>query len=605
MKILGISAFYHDSSVALIENGKILFAAQEERYTRIKHDHSFPIKSLVQSLKYCKLELNDIDKIVFYEKPLLKFERIIETILQLAPKGFKGFRKGISEWTNQKFFLKNHIIKNLKKIDKNFNNKSKILFSEHHLSHLASSFYPSPFDEALLLSIDGVGEWSTITIASGKNQKIDILHEIKYPHSLGLIYSAFTSYLGFSVNDGEYKLMGLAPYGSPKYYNLILDKLINVEENGSFTLNMTYFDFLTGDRMVNSKFEELFNKISRNKNHPIEEFHADIAASIQKVLEHIVIKILNFCKNKYDFKYLCLSGGVALNCVLNGKIIKNKLYQDVWIQPASGDAGGSIGAALAYYYSIKGTSRKIDYHKDSMNSSLLGNCYSNDEYINELNRMKASYKNYKDVNELADTVADLISNEKIIAIHWGRMEFGPRSLGNRAIIADPRSSDMQKKLNLKTKFRESFRPFAPIILEDEVSKWFDLDTKSPYMLIVSEILEHHKIQKNESNKIFDLSSINNKRSIVPSITHVDFSSRIQTVSNESEQFILKVIKSFYKKTNVPILINTSFNISDEPIVESVEDAYKCFLFSDIDYLVAGENLLKKSDQYENANLPFN
>ena len=596
MIIVGISCYYHDSSISVLYDDEIKFAIQEERITRKKNDSSFPTESIKSALDNLNITLNEVSAFVFYEKPLLKFERLIEGYLAIAPLGFESFKTSIPEWANKKLFIKRDINKNLQKIDDNNDYDNKIFFSEHHLSHLASSFYPSPFDESLLLSLDGVGEISTSTLAIGKGNDIKIKEELNYPHSLGLLYSAFTYFLGFKVNEGEYKLMGLAPYGNPIYIEKIKDNLITLKEDGSFQLNLEYFNFITGLTMTNNKFDNIFGIKRRNSDEKIENIHMDIAASIQKVCEEIVIKILKFAKNKYKLKNLCLSGGVALNCVANGVIYKENLFDNIWIQPAAGDAGGSLGAALAYYY-IELKNPRALLGSDGMKGSLLGPGYSKETIKKELDQLGSNY-NELDESEMIDFISDQIIKGKIIGWFQGNMEFGPRALGNRSILGDPRNPEMQKQLNLKTKFREGFRPFAPAILDKEVSNWFEYDALSPYMLMVSQVKKEKLLNDKDLTNNLGLSSINNIRSQVPAITHVDYSARIQTVDNKINTKFYSLIDSFYKKTGVPILINTSFNINNEPIVCSPKDAYKCFLVSNIDFLVIENFVMKKSNQYK-------
>lgn len=593
--IIGISCYFHDSAISVISNDEILYAIQEERLSRIKNDSSFPINALKSALSYLDIKICDVSAFVFYEKPLLKFERIVEGFLQVSPKGFESFKIAFPEWTNKKFFIKKEIIKNLKMINKNFEYKDKIFFSEHHLSHLASSFYPSNFTKSLLVSIDGVGEIVTTTIAEGVGDKIIIKEELNYPNSLGLLYSAFTYFLGFKVNDGEYKMMGLAPYGNPIYKNLIKEHLIKLKDDGSFSLNLKYFNFTTGLTMVNSNFEKLFNCKKRNENNKIEKIHMDLASSIQEVLEEIVLKILKYAMNKYPNDNLCLSGGVALNCVANGKLKERKLFKNIWIQPAAGDAGGSLGAAFSYLYSIKNF-EKINSHFDKMNGSYLGPSYKYDYIVDALKEMNAVYKIIED-NQLYDYISNKIIEGKIVGWFQGRSEFGPRALGNRSILADPRNINMQKNLNLKTKFRESFRPFAPAVLEEFVDEWFEFDGVSPYMLFVGKV-KKNKLLSNQSLLENGLGNINNLRSVIPAVTHVDNSARIQTVNKDRNFRFYSLIKSFYNKTKIPILINTSFNTNDEPIVNSPIDAYKCFLFSNIDILVIENFVLNRNDQFQ-------
>ena len=594
--ILGISCFYHDSAVALIEDEKIIFAAQEERFSRVKHDSSFPKKSILYLLKNHIVSLNDLEAIVFYEKPFLKFERLLETYIAFAPKGFKSFCASIPIWLREKLFQKKLIISELKKIDQSFNPINKIKFSEHHLSHAASAFYPSPFEEAAILTLDGVGEWATTTIAHGKKNKINILDEIHFPHSLGLLYSAFTYYLGFKVNSGEYKVMGLAPYGEPKYKELIYKNLIEVKADGSFKLDMNFFDFATGLKMTNRNFSRLFGKKVRlSETEEITQFHMDIASSIQTVTEEIIIKIVKNIKKKLNLKNLCLAGGVALNCVANGKILKEKIFKNIWVQPAAGDAGGSLGAALTYLYDFKKYTR-TDANIDTMQGSFLGPEYSNNQIRKELLKLDASFEELSEEKLLDETVKDIIS-EKAVGWFQGKMEFGPRALGNRSIIADPRSLNMQKNLNLKVKFRESFRPFAPSILKESLSDYFELDCDSPYMLLVATINKKIKKEMNEKEKLlFGIEKLNIVRSEIPAVTHVDYSSRVQTVDKTTNEKFYNLINHFNKKTNCPLLVNTSFNIRGEPIVNTVEDAFKCFMGTELDSLVLGNFILRKKSQ---------
>ena len=594
--ILGISAFYHDSAAAILIDGKIVAAAQEERFTRKKHDSSYPYNSIKYVLSEAKLELNQIDQIVFYEKPFLKFERLLETYLAFAPKGFTTFLMSIPIWLREKLFQKKYIFDQLKRNDKKFNDIDKISFSEHHFSHAASAFYPSPYDEAVVVTLDGVGEWATSTIAIGKNNKINIIKEIHFPHSIGLLYSAFTYYTGFKVNSGEYKVMGLAPYGKPKYVDKILKELVDLKEDGSFRLNMKYFNFATGLTMTNEKFSELFGQKERDPNKELlTQFHMDIASSIQEVIEKIVLKLLKNIKEELKIKNLCLAGGVALNCVANGKIVKNKIFENVWIQPASGDAGGSLGAALAFWHQELSKPR-ITKLKDNMNGSYLGPQFDEKKIETSLNQLKANFIKC-DKENLMEKVANELKNGKIVGWFQGRMEFGPRALGCRSIIADPRSEKMQKNLNLKIKYRESFRPFAPSILREDLNNWFDLNCDSPYMLLVANVKENIQIKETEDNKkLFGIERLNFKRSSIPAVTHVDYSARIQTVHKETNPKYYELLKTFKKKTDCPVLVNTSFNIRGEPIVCSIEDAFKCFMGTELDILVCENFILQKKDQ---------
>ena len=590
-KIIGISSYYHDSAVALIDNGEILYASQEERFSRIKHDKNFPIKALLNLLNYNNLALSQIDKVIFFEKPFLKFERLIETYLDFAPEGFLQFLKSMPIWLNEKLFMKKIIVREIKKIDKHFD-ETKVLFSEHHLSHAASCFYPSPFEKAAILTADGVGEWTTTSIALGNKNKIKLLKEIQFPNSLGLLYSAFTYYLGFKVNSGEYKLMGLAPYGEPKYIDIIKTNLIDIKDDGSFRLNQKYFNYATGFTMTNKRFDDLFKKKKRESEAEIEKFHMDVASSIQKVTEEIILKISVFIKKKYAVDNLCLAGGVALNCVANGKIYKKKIFKNIWVQPAAGDAGGALGAALAYWF-LELKKKRVASKTDSMSASFLGNSFSNTSIEKDLSFLGANFSKYKD-SQIIERTAKAITKGKAVGWFQGRMEYGPRALGNRSILADPRNEKMQKVLNLKVKFRESFRPFAPVILKEYVSNWFEFKDESKYMLMVANI-KKDKL-KNPFSSTKELKSINTIRSEVPSITHVDNSARIQTVDQRDNDLFYKLIKEFHRLTKVPILINTSFNIRGEPIVASPRDAFNCFMGTDLDVLVIGNFFLEKNRQ---------
>ena len=597
--ILGISAFYHDSAAALLIDGKIIAAAQEERFTRKKHDASYPYNSIKYVLDESKFELNQIDQVVFYEKPFLKFERLLETYLAFAPNGFKSFLMSMPIWLREKLFQKKFLFDQLKRNDKKFNNIEKISFSEHHFSHAASAFYPSPFNEAIILTLDGVGEWATSTVAIGKENRITMTKEIHFPHSIGLLYSAFTYYTGFKVNSGEYKVMGLAPYGEPKYTDIILKELIDVKEDGSFRLNMKYFNYATGLTMTNDKFSKLFgHKVRDPKKELLTQFHMDIAASIQEVVEIIVLKLVSSIQKETKIDNLCLAGGVALNCVANGKIIKNKIFKNVWIQPASGDAGGSLGAALAFWYHELAKPRKQN-KLDSMNGAYLGPKYNEREIEKSLNNLGANFTHYES-DKLIEEVAKELKNGKIVGWFQGRMEFGPRALGCRSIIADPRSENMQKNLNLKIKFRESFRPFAPSIIREDLNNWFELNCDSPYMLLVADVKKSIQIKENQNNKkLFGIERLNLKRSSIPAVTHVDYSARIQTVHSDTNPKYYKLLKRFKKITECPILVNTSFNVRGEPIVCTIEDAFNCFMGTELDLLVCENFVLYKNDQDQN------
>ncbi len=596
--ILGISAFYHDSAAAIIVDGKILAAVQEERFTRKKHDSNYPYNAVEFVLKYSKLKLSDIDYIVFYEKPFLKFERLLETYVAFAPRGFKQFTKSMPTWLREKLFQKNMLMKLLKEHDQNFEDEKKIYFSEHHLSHAASAFFPSPFKDALVLTADGVGEWATTTVAVGKDNNLSIKKEIHFPHSLGLLYSAFTYYAGFKVNSGEYKLMGLAPYGEPKYISLIKDNLIDIKKDGSFKLAQDFFDYATGLKMTSDKFNKLFGKDPRkSESEKLTQFHMDIAASIQKVTEEVMIKMCTSLRDEFNLRNLCLAGGVALNCVANGKILEKKIFDNIWIQPAAGDAGGSLGAALSIWYLELNKERQIS--DNSMQGSYLGPSFSQKNIESKLKNIKAKF-HVLDEAGIIEKTSECLRNGDAIGWFQGRMEFGPRALGGRSILGDPRSSTMQKNLNLKVKYRESFRPFAPSILREDVNKWFKIDVDSPYMLLVAEVIDSKKINMTDAEKkLFGIEKLNIKRSDIPAVTHVDYSARIQTVHKETNPMYFSLIKKFKEKTNCPVLINTSFNIRGEPIVNTPEDAFNCFMGTELDKLVIGNCFLDKKDQDQN------
>jgi carbamoyltransferase len=593
--VLGISAFYHDSAAAIIVDGEIIAAAQEERFTRKKHDASYPKNAINYVLKEAALKLSDVNHVVFYEKPFLKFERLLETYVGFSPSGFKSFSMSMPLWLSEKLFQKKMLFDALKEQDNNFIDINKINFSEHHLSHSASAFFSSPYNEAIILTLDGVGEWATTTVSLGKNNKINILKEIHFPHSLGLLYSAFTYFLGFKVNSGEYKIMGLAPYGEPKFKDVILDKLIDVKEDGSFRLCMDYFNYATGLTMTNNNFAKLFSMERRKPEDKLLQIHMDMAASIQAATEEIVLKITRFLSKEFKLENLCMAGGVALNCVANGKILKEGLFKNIWIQPASGDAGGSLGAAQAFYYQELDNKRKI-LKTDSMNGSYLGPQFTDDQVEDELKSLGANYKKLTLDQVIKDT-AKALSEEKAVGWFQGRMEFGPRSLGNRSIIADPRSEKMQKNLNLKVKYRESFRPFAPAVLFEKVSEWFEINCESPYMLLVAEVKKSKQLQMTDQQKsLFGIDKLNIKRSNIPSVTHVDYSARIQTVHKETNPTFHKLIEEFERITNYPVLVNTSFNVRGEPIVCSATDAFNCFVGTDLDVLVCNNFILYKDSQ---------
>tara|TARA_B100000886_G_scaffold334668_1_gene290554 strand:+ start:489 stop:2327 length:1839 start_codon:yes stop_codon:yes gene_type:complete len=597
--ILGISAFYHDSAATIIVDGKIVAAAQEERFTRIKHDKNYPFNAIEFVLKYSKLKLSEVDHIIFFEKPFLKFERLLETYVAFAPRGFKSFCKAMPIWLSEKLFQKNLLFNRLREHDKNFNDKNRIMFSDHHLSHAASAFFPSPFNQAVVLTADGVGEWATTTVAVAKDNKVEIKKEIHFPHSLGLLYSAFTYYTGFKVNSGEYKLMGLAPYGKPIFKEKILNHLIDVKDDGTFNLNQEYFNYATGLTMTNEKFDALFeNPARRPDKENLTQFHMDIASSIQEVTEEIMIKLVSSIAKDYNIKNLCLAGGVALNCVANGKLLEKKIFDKIWIQPAAGDAGGSLGAGLALWHNELDQPRIVNPN-DDMDGSYLGPEYKDEQIRTILDEIGAEYEFIKEDEIIYRTAEDL---SKGFAVGWfqGRMEFGPRALGARSILGDPRSSSMQKNLNLKVKYRESFRPFAPSVLREDVSEWFNLNIDSPYMLLVSNVNQKKCISMtDEQNNLFGIDKLNIKRSEIPAVTHVDYSARIQTVHKNTNSKYYDLIKKFKEITGCPVLVNTSFNVRGEPIVNTPQDAFNCFMGTELDTLVIGNFYLDKKKQNEN------
>lgn len=596
MNILGISCWYHDSAAAIIKDGEIVAAAQEERFTRKKHDASFPNNAIEFCINYAQIDLKEIDAIVFYEKPFLKFERLLETYFAFAPRGFISFHAAMLTWLKDKLFQKSIIIKNLNDLlGTEVNWKDKILFSEHHFSHAASAFYPSPFKRAAVLTTDAVGEWSTTSVAVGNGSSLKILKEIHFPHSVGLLYSAFTYYLGFKVNSGEYKLMGLAPYGEPKYVDLIKDKLVNILDDGSFSLNMDYFDFCTGLKMTNKKFNKLFGSPPRTPEDKLTQRDMDIAASIQKVTEEIVLNLANNIALETKEKNLCLAGGVALNCVINGILLKSNIFENIWVQPASGDAGASLGAALGAFFAISPKERKIS-KQDSMSGAYLGPEFNSAEIKKTLIEVGAKFEEFP-LPEIINKTSSALVNGKAIGWMQGRMEFGPRALGARSIIADPRSEAMQKQLNLKVKYRESFRPFAPSVLREQLSEWFQMDSDSPYMLFVSDVNESKQIRMDDKEEeLFGLDKLNIPKSSIPAVTHVDYSSRIQTVHKNTNPIYHELITQFFKLTGCPIVVNTSFNVRGEPIVCSPKDAFKCFMGTDLDVLVIGNFILYKELQ---------
>ena len=599
MNILGISAYYHDSAACLIVDGEIISAAQEERFTRKKHDLSFPKNAINYCLSESKIDPSDIDYIVFYEKPFLKFERLLETYLAFAPRGFKSFILAIPVWLKEKLFQKRMLKNSLSEIvGPDFDYDKKLLFSEHHLSHAASAFFPSPFKNAAVLTMDAVGEWTTTSLAIGSDNKLSVVKEILFPHSLGLLYSAFTYYTGFRVNSGEYKLMGLAPYGEPIYVDIIKNNLIDIKDDGTFFLNMEYFDFCTGLTMTNKKFHALFNGEPRTPESEVSQKEMDLAASIQVVTEEIVIKLAKDIAKSTGEENLCLAGGVALNCVANGKLLKEKIFKNIWVQPAAGDAGGALGAALSVHFIMMNHKRNVNLHGDNMRGSYLGPKFSNDEIEKSLIECGAIYKKVSKSDAIEKTVEGLVEGR---AIGWmnGRMEFGPRALGGRSIIADPRLPNVQKNLNLKVKFRESFRPFAPSVLDEEAYKWFDIKEESPYMLLVAKVSKHkRKEMSDEQQKLFGIEKLNIPRSDIPAVTHVDYSARVQTVHQKTNPDYYALIRAFYEKTGCPVIVNTSFNVRGEPIVCTPEDAFKCFMGTGMEMLTIENFILYKEEQPE-------
>ena len=594
--ILGISAFYHDSAATLIKDGEIIAAAQEERFTRHKHDSNYPKNAVDFVLQEAGLKLSEVDHIAFYEKPFLKFERLLETYLAFAPKGFKSFCMSMPLWLREKLFQKNLLMQNLREHDKNFNDEKKLLFSEHHFSHAASAYYPSPFKDAVVLTLDGVGEWATTTVALGENDNLEIIKEIHFPHSLGLLYSAFTYYTGFKVNSGEYKLMGLAPYGDPKYKKLIMDNLIDLKSDGSFRLNMDYFNYATGLTMTNKKFEKLFkNPVRVPEKSFLTQFHMDVAASAQAAIEEVVLTLARSLAKEHKSKNLCLAGGVALNCVANGKILKENIFEKIWIQPAAGDAGGALGAALSVWHKEL-NNKRIYPLEDRMRGAYLGPSYSDNNVELKLKKLGAKFQKYSE-EQIVDITAKELSNSKTIGWFQGKMEFGPRALGARSIIADPRSEKMQKTLNLKVKFRESFRPFAPSVAIEDLSEWFELNCDSPYMLLVAGVNKSIRREMNQEEKnLFGIDKLNIKRSTIPAVTHIDYSARIQTVHEKTNPKYYRLIKKFKEITSCPVIVNTSFNVRGEPIVCTVEDAFRCFMGTNLDMLVCENFILYKEKQ---------
>jgi carbamoyltransferase len=596
MRVLGISAYYHDSAAAIVREGEIVAAAQEERFTRKKHDSSFPRHAVQYCLDAEGVSLDDVDYIVFYDKPFLKFERLLETYLAFAPRGLRSFQMAIPLWIREKLFQKDLLAKQLRQISHSKNIEGKLLFSEHHMSHAASAFFPSPFEEALVLTMDGVGEWSTTSVAIGRGNHLEMTREIHFPHSLGLLYSAFTYYTGFRVNSGEYKLMGLAPYGEPKYTSKILDNLVDLKPDGSFRLDMKYFDYCTGLTMTNARFDALFGLPARKPEELLTPVHMDLAASIQNVLEEIVLRMTRSLAQETGMRNLCLAGGVALNCVANGKILRDGRFDRIWIQPAAGDAGGALGAALAAYHLYKGQPRTINTSTDGMKGAYLGPDFSQQEIERRLIAAGAAFTTLTD-EELIEASAEALADGKALGWFQGRMEFGPRALGARSILGDARSPSMQSVLNLKVKYRESFRPFAPSVLREDVSDWFEMDADSPYMLLVADVVERRRIpMTEEQQKLFGIEKLNIPRSEIPAVTHVDYSARVQTVHRDTNPRYHALISQFKQRTGCPVIVNTSFNVRGEPIVCFPEDAFRCFMGTEIEALAVGNCFLRKEDQ---------
>ena len=604
MYILGVSAFYHDSAATLLQDGRIVAAAQEERFTRKKHDSSFPVHAIEYCLEAAGCEMADVDHVAFYDKPFLKFERLLETYLAFAPRGFRSFSVAVPVWLREKLFQKDLLIREFKNFRKDVDWSEKLLFSEHHLSHAASAFFPSPFEEAVVLTMDGVGEWATTSVAIGRGEKLEVQKEIHFPHSLGLLYSAFTYYTGFKVNSGEYKLMGLAPYGEPRYVDLIYDKLIDVKEDGSFWLDQSYFNYCTGLTMTNDRFADLFGQPPRGSEAELTQFHMDVAASIQQVTEEVVLRLVDSLAEEYDCPNLCLAGGVALNCVANGRVQREGRFDNVWVQPASGDAGGSLGAALAAHHLHLGKPRRLSGAQDEMLGSYLGPEYEQQDCEARLSALGARFEVLDD-DAVVDQAARAIADDQVVGWMQGRMEFGPRALGNRSILGNAASTSAQKQINLKIKYRESFRPFAPSVLRECVSDWFDFDGDSPYMLLVHDVKPCQRVPMDDTQKaLFGIDKLNVVRSSIPAVTHVDYSARIQTVHRETNEKYHALIDRVGQLTGTPMVVNTSFNVRGEPIVCTPEDAFRCFMGTEMDVLVVGNCLLRKQDQDPSLSIDY-
>lgn len=604
MYTLGLSAYYHDSAAALLKDGDIVAAAQEERFSRKKHDARFPLNAMNYCLAEAGISLAQVDQVAFYDKPFLKFERLLETYHAFAPRGFKSFRMAMPLWLREKLFQKDLLAKELKQLEPGVNWVDRLLFSEHHLSHAASAFFPSPFDEALVLTMDGVGEWTTTSAAIGRGNSLEIVKEIHFPHSLGLLYSAFTYYLGFRVNSGEYKVMGLAPYGEPKYAQTILDHLVDLKPDGSYRLDQSYFDYCTGLTMTNAKFDALFGAPPRKPEDPLTQREMDLAASVQAVTEEAVLRMTRALREETGLENLCLAGGVALNCVANGKVLRDGQFKQVWVQPAAGDAGGALGAALAAHHLYRDQPRSPRSGQDSMQGSYLGPLYAQADIEARLSAVGAKFSVLPDA-DLIDRTASLLASENVVGWFQGRMEFGPRALGGRSILGDPRSTKMQSVLNLKIKYRESFRPFAPSVLREHVAEWFELDQDSPYMLMVADVAHTHRINTVDADEgLFGIEKLKVPRSTIPAVTHVDYSARIQTVHADTNPRYHALISSFYDKTGCPVLINTSFNVRGEPIVCTPEDAFRCLMGTGMDVLVIGNCVLMQAEQDPNLRLDY-
>ncbi len=596
MRVLGISAFYHDSAAALIEDGRLVSAAQEERFTRKKHDSGFPQNAVQFCLDRAGIKMADVDYVAFYDKPFLKFERLLETYLAYAPRGFNSFRMAMPLWLKEKLFQKTLLRDEMKRWEPDFDWQKRLLFGEHHQSHAASAFFPSPFEEAAVLTMDGVGEWATTSLGYGKGNSLEMLKELHFPHSLGLLYSAFTYYTGFKVNSGEYKVMGLAPYGEPRFKDLILDKIVDLKEDGTFRLDQTYFDYCTGLRMTNDKFADVFGIKRRTPEEELTQVHMDLAASVQAVTEEIVLRLGRSVRKETGARNICLAGGVALNCVANGKLLRENIFDNIWVQPAAGDAGGAVGAAFAAYHGFMGQPRTLNGHMDGMAGSYLGPEYTDDEIAERLTAAGAKFARLTRDQTIEQT-AQALADEKAVGWMQGRMEFGPRSLGARSILGDARSPSMQKTLNLKVKYRESFRPFAPAVLREDVDKYFEIKSDSPYMLMVAPVVEsRRRVMTADEEKLFGIDKLNVPRSDIPAVTHIDYSGRVQTVHKETNAAFHDLITSFKAKTGSSVLVNTSFNVRGEPIVCTPEDAWRCFMGSEIEVLVVGNCFLRKEDQ---------